>query len=301
MLTESCEKVAHKFYCANCNYNTSRKSSYDKHNLTAKHLQLTNVNNKLTESCEKATESSSYICHICDKEYKSRVGLWKHSKNCKFENKKTEKDEITDKELIMMLIKDNSEFKNMMMEVIKTGTHNTNITHTNSHNKAFNLNFFLNETCKDAMNIMDFVDSIKLQLNDLEKVGELGYVEGISNIIVKNLKELDINKRPVHCTDKKRETMYIKDEDKWEKDEEQKKMHKVIKKVACKNQNLIPKFKEIHPDCGKYSSKFSDQYNKIIVESMGGTGDNDYEKEEKIIKNISKQVFIDKEPSQQVD
>ena len=120
MLTESCEKVAHKFYCANCNYNTSRKSSYDKHNLTAKHLQLTNVNNKLTESCEKATESSSYICHICDKEYKSRVGLWKHSKNCKFENKKTEKDEITDKELIMMLIKDNSEFKNIMMEVIKS-------------------------------------------------------------------------------------------------------------------------------------------------------------------------------------
>jgi hypothetical protein len=302
MLTESCEKVAHKFYCANCNYNTSRKSSYDKHNLTAKHLQLTNVNNKLTESCEKATESSSYICHICDKEYKSRVGLWKHSKNCKFENKKTEKDEITDKELIMMLIKDNSEFKNIMMEVIKSGTHNTtNITHTNSHNKAFNLNFFLNETCKDAMNIMDFVDSIKLQLNDLEKVGELGYVEGISNIIVKNLKELDINKRPVHCTDKKRETIYIKDENKWEKDEEKKKLHKVVRKVACKNQNLIPKFKEIHPDCGKYNSKFSDQYNKIIVESMGGTGDDDYEKEEKIIKNISKQVFIDKEPSQQVD
>ena len=298
MLTESCEKVAHKFYCANCNYNTSRKSSYDKHILTAKHIQLTNVNNKLTESCEKVAESSSYTCHICDKEYKSRVGLWKHSKNCKFENKKTEKEEITDKELIMMLIKDNSEFKNMMMEVIKTGTHNTtNNTHTNSHNKAFNLNFFLNETCKDAMNIMDFVESIKLQLNDLEKVGELGYVEGISNIIVKNLKELDINKRPVHCTDKKRETMYIKDEDKWEKDEEKKKLHKVVRKVACKNQNLIPKFKEFHPDCGKYNSKFSDQYNKIIVESMGGTGDNDYEKEEKIIKNISKQVFIDKEPS----
>ena len=297
MLTESCEKVAHKFYCENCNYKTSRKSSYDKHILTAKHLQLTNVNNELTESCEKVAESNSYRCDICDKKYKSRVGLWKHSKNCKFENKKTEKDEITDKELIMMLIKDNSEFKNMMMEVIKTGTHNTNITTTNSHNKAFNLNFFLNETCKDAMNIMDFVESIKLQLNDLEKVGELGYVEGISNIIVKNLKELDVNKRPVHCTDKKRETMYIKDEDKWEKDEEKKKLHKVVRKVACKNQNLIPKFKENHPDCGKYSSKFSDQYNKIIVESMGGTGDNEYEKEEKIIKNISKQVFIDKEPS----
>jgi hypothetical protein len=205
----------------------------------------------------------------------------------------------------MMLIKENSEFKsmmleqqNIMMEIVKNGTHNTtNNTHTNSHNKAFNLNFFLNETCKDAMNIMDFVDSIKVQLSDLEKVGEIGYVEGISNIIVKNLKELDVTQRPVHCTDKKRETMYIKDADKWEKDEERLKLHKVVRKVACKNQNLIPKFKEEHPDYNKYHSKFSDQYNKIVVESMGGPGDNDFEKEEKIIKNISKQVFIEKEPS----
>jgi hypothetical protein len=190
------------------------------------------------------------------------------------------------------------EQQNMMMKVIENGTNNTtNITntHTNSHNKAFNLNFFLNETCKDAMNITDFVDSIKLQLADLEGVGELGYVEGISNIIIKNLKGLDVTQRPVHCTDKKRETMYIKDEDKWEKDEEKKKLHKVVRKITCKNQNLIPTFKEKHPDCNTYHSKFSDQYNKIIIESMGGKGDNDYEKEEKIIKNISKQVFIDKE------
>jgi hypothetical protein len=146
------------------------------------------------------------------------------------------------------------------------------------------------------MNIMDFVDSIKLQLSDLEKVGELGYVEGISNIITSNLNALDISQRPVHCTDKKREVLYIKDEDKWEKeDEEKKKIHKVIKKVADKNMRLIPRFKEEHPDCGKSSSKFSDQYNKIIVESMGGSGDNDKEKEERIIKNISKHVTLDKE------
>jgi hypothetical protein len=181
-----------------------------------------------------------------------------------------------------------------MMKVLENGTHNTT-NNTNSHNKAFNLNFFLNETCKDAMNIMDFVDSIKIQLSDLENVGELGYIEGISKIIVKNLKELDITQRPVHCTDKKRETMYIKDKDKWEKDEERLKMHKVVRRVTCKNQNLIPKFKEAHPDCGKYHSKFSDQYNKIVVESMGGSGDNDFEKEEKIIQNISKQVFVEKD------
>jgi len=274
MATKISKKNEEKYCCIYCDFNTCKITDYKRHLETKKH-----IGNTMATSGNKNLEK---ILHKCE--------------NCKFENKKTEKDEITDKELIMMLIKDNSEFKNIMLEVIKSGTHNTNITHTNSHNKAFNLNFFLNETCKDAMNIMDFVDSIKLQLNDLEKVGELGYVEGISNIIVKNLKELDINKRPVHCTDKKRETMYIKDENKWEKDEEKKKLHKVVRKVACKNQNLIPKFKELHPDCGKYSSKFSDQYNKIIVESMGGTGDNDYEKEEKIIKNISKQVFIDKEP-----
>jgi hypothetical protein len=297
MATKISKKNEEKYCCIYCDFNTCKITDYKRHLETKKH-----IGNTMATSGNKNLEKILHKCENCNKIYNDRTGLWKHKKKCKTkeesdsETEEIKKDEITDKELIMMLIKDNSEFKNIMLEVIKSGTHNTNITHTNSHNKAFNLNFFLNETCKDAMNIMDFVDSIKLQLNDLEKVGELGYVEGISNIIVKNLKELDINKRPVHCTDKKRETMYIKDENKWEKDEEKKKLHKVVRKVACKNQNLIPKFKELHPDCGKYSSKFSDQYNKIIVESMGGTGDNDYEKEEKIIKNISKQVFIDKEP-----
>jgi hypothetical protein len=152
------------------------------------------------------------------------------------------------------------------------------------------------------MNIMDFVETVKLQLSDLENVGKLGYVDGISNIIVKNLKALDVEKRPVHCTDSKREILYIKDDDKWEKeDEENKKIRKVIKKVADKNARLIPKFKEEHPDCGKAASKYSDQYNKIIVESMGGSGDNDLEKENKIIKNLAKQVLIDKDKYSNLD
>ena len=294
MLTESCGFVAPNFSCLFCHYDTSRKSSYDKHILTSKHKRLTSVNKILTENCKKVAESCIYTCHKCDKEYKSRVGLWKHSKICNLENTKTEKVEPTDKELMMALIKDNNELRNMMMKVLENGTTHNNTT-TNSHNKAFNLNFFLNETCKDAMNITDFVDSIKLQLSDLERVGELGYVEGISNIIVKNLKDLDVTQRPVHCTDKKRETLYIKDEDKWEKDEEKKKMHKLVKKVADKNARMLHKFKEAHPDCNRSVSKFSDQYNKIIVESMGGPGDNDYEKEEKIIKKVSNEVFVEKE------
>jgi hypothetical protein len=180
-------------------------------------------------------------------------------------------------------------------ELVKNGTHNIISNNTNSHNKTFNLQFFLNETCKDAMNIMDFVDSIKLQLTDLENVGKLGYVEGISNIIIKNLNAIDVSQRPIHCTDKKREVLYIKDENKWEKEyEEKKKIRKVIKRAANIKARLLPKFKEAHPDCGKAVSLYSDQYNKIIVESMGGSGDNDVEKEDKIIKNISKIVTIDK-------
>jgi len=186
--------------------------------------------------------------------------------------------------------KEKDEYKNMVIEVLKNGTHNT--INTNSHNKAFNLNLFLNETCKDAMNIMDFVDSIKLQLSDLEKVGELGFVDGISNIIVKNLKALDITKRPVHCTDKKREVLYVKNENKWEKDdEENKKMRGAIKRVANKNIRLLPTFREKYPDCNKSASKHSDQYNKIIVESMN----TDTNSENKIIKKISKEVFVEKE------
>jgi hypothetical protein len=223
--------------------------------------------------------------------------MYRHKKTCKIEEKyDPSTDPVlskdpSDKELIMLLIKENSELKNMMMKVIENGTHNT----TNSHNKSFNLQFFLNETCKDAMNIMDFVDSIKLQLSDLEKVGEIGYVDGISNIITTNLKALDVTQRPIHCADRKRETLYIKDENKWEKeDDEKNKLRKAIKRVACKNQRLIPKFKEAHPDCIKAASKFSDQYNKMIIESMGGSGDNDLEKEDKIIKKITKEVVIDK-------
>jgi hypothetical protein len=304
---DSLVKISQNFKCAICNYTTSRKYNLDLHLNSIKHknsLLTTNDNDSLVKI------SKSYQCQNCDKEFNDRAGLWRHNKKCKLEdcsNSYEKTDQITNEpadkdQLILMLIKQNSEliketsdFKNIMMEVIKNGTHNTTTTTTNSHNKAFNLNFFLNETCKDAMNITEFVESIKLQLSDLEKVGEVGYVEGISNIIVKNLKDLDITQRPVHCTDKKRETMYIKDEDKWEKDDEQKKMHKMVRKVADKNARMLPKFKEAHPDCGKSASRFSDQYNKIIMEAMGGKGDNDFEKEEKIIKRVSKEVIVDKD------
>jgi len=311
MLTQKVPKVPDKKISNSYQDNDNHKNNNECNFLADKSKMLTNVDKMLTEF---SSDPKINICD-CGKRFKHRQSLHVHKKKCYVENETFNEEPYnnnstkhTDKDLIIMLIKQNTELiketsncKNMMMnqsnvimKFLEKG--NSNITtHTNSHNKAFNLNLFLNETCKDAMNIMDFVDSIKLQLTDLEKVGDVGYVEGISNIIVKNLQVLDVNKRPVHCTDKKRETMYIKHDNKWEKDEERLKLHKVVRKIACKNQNLIPTFKEKHPDCGKYNSKFSDQYNKIVVESMGGSGDNDYEKEEKIIQNISKQVFIEKD------
>jgi len=283
-----------EFVCELCDYTCSKKFNFDRHILSSKHLKTTNSNKSATKNEQNEQKGAIYCCDICNKEYNDRTGLWRHKKKCNEPLDVSNDNEPTDKELMMMILKDNSELKNIIMEVVKNGTMQNSHNTTNSHNKAFNLNFFLNETCKDAMNITDFVESIKLQLSDLERVGELGYVEGISNIIVKNLKDLDVTQRPVHCTDKKRETMYVKDEDKWEKDEENSKIKKVIKKVASKSQRLLPRFKEVHPDCMTYHSKYSDQYNKIIVESMGGSGDNDTEKEEKIIRNISKIVSVDK-------
>ena len=272
------QNMLNKFCCEKCNYVCCKKSSLTQHLLTAKHLKA---------NFELIKANKEYVCENCNVKLRHQSSYCRHKKKC-IENNIIPQKEIcmNDKELIMMLVKQNSD----LMEVIKNGTHNTN-----SHNKTFNLQFFLNETCKNAMNIMDFVESIKLQLSDLEKVGQIGFVEGISNIINTNLKALDITQRPIHCTDKKRETLYIKDENKWEKEnEENTKIRKAIKQIAHKNSKLIPKFKEVHPDCSKSISEYSDQYNKIIIEAMGGHGDNDMEKEDKIIKNISNVTAIEK-------
>jgi hypothetical protein len=292
---------ASKFFCGNCDYRTSKKSSFDDHLLSAKHKKSTISNGFLPDSAPK------YSCPNCSKTYKDNSGLWRHKKKCLIKINEPEvsddyNDLLVDTEaLVKYLMKENSEFKQMMMdqnkqmiELAKTAGHNTNTN--NSHNKSFNLQFFLNETCKDAMNITDFVDSIKLQLSDLINIGEVGYVEGISNIITNNLKALDVTQRPVHCADKKREVLYIKDQDKWEKEDiEKKKIRRAITKIANKNYILIPQFREKYPDYIKSSSALSNQYNKIIIEAMGGSGDNDLEKENKIIRNISKVITIEKE------
>ena len=303
-LGEKEKKGENIFHCLFCNYKCCVKFSYERHLLTHKHIYKANETNETkneTNETTKEKKEKQFVCE-CGLVFNSRTTLWRHKKTCNKTSVTDSNVESIDKDqIIIMLIKQNAEFKNMMIEqqnimmkVIENGTNNTNITHTNSHNKAFNLNFFLNETCKDAMNITDFVDSIKLQLSDLEIVGEVGYVEGISNIIIKNLNELDETKRPVHCTDKKRETIYIKDQGQWEKDDNKTILKKSINKIANKNIKLISQFREKYPECRKSDSKISDKYNKMIIEAMGGPGDNNVEKEEKIIRNITKATIINK-------
>jgi hypothetical protein len=301
-LGEKGEKGEDKFHCIYCDYKCCVKFSYERHLLTSKHIKKVQMKQNETnetkkEKKEKYTHNNSCDCGLV---FNSRTTLWRHKKTCIIIEKSDNEQNIDKKdELINYLMKENQEFKNLILEIVKKDTtinnNSNNTTHTNSHNKSFNLNFFLNETCKDAMNIMDFIDSIKPQLSDLENVGNLGFVEGISKIIVKNLNSLDETKRPVHCTDSKREVMYVKDEDKWEKENENKqKMRKMIKHVTHKNSKLLKEFKTKYPGCEKSDSKYSDKYDKLIIEAMGGKGDNDVEKEDKIIRKIAKNVSIDK-------
>jgi hypothetical protein len=295
LVTESCLKVAPIFYCEKCHYNTSKKSSFAKHLQTNKH-NVTICDNKVA----KVAENENFKCDTCEKKYLSRNGLWVHKKKCP---KEVEcfKNQVNNEDIIMMLIKQNSDLikeqtdiKHLILELCKNGIHNTT-NNINSNNKTFNLQVFLNETCKDAMNITDFIDSIKLQLSDLEDVGRVGYVEGISNIIIKNLNNLDETKRPLHCTDKKREIIYVKDEGQWEKEDDNKsKLKKLISKVSSKNSRLLTEYREKYPDCRKCDSKIADKFNKMIIEAMGGPGENNKEKEEKIIRNISSKVTINK-------
>jgi hypothetical protein len=299
MENEENEKNEQLFKCVYCDFKCYYLSDWNRHITTRKHLVSVNGNNLEIKLGEKNESNETYQCTSCNKIYKSFSGLWKHNKKCiNTENISLEKQNeikmLT--ELVKDVVKQNQDLTNKLVDICKNNS-NTTISNNNinSHNKTFNLQLFLNETCKDAMNIMDFVDSLKLQLSDLENVGKIGFVEGISNIIVKNLNLLDEKKRPIHCTDSKREVMYIKDQDKWEKEnEEKKKLRKAIKHIAHKNSKMLKEYKTKYPNCDKSESKYSNNYDKLVIEAMGGKGDNDLEKEDKIIKNIAKIVTIDK-------
>jgi hypothetical protein len=305
MFTQKEQKTENNFICNLCDFKGCKRLNYEKHLTTRKHL---NAYNCLHEKSEK--EPSGFICE-CGSTYKHRQSLYVHKKKCKkinniLLNETVEETPIktTDElkiltNLVLDVIKRNSELQKQNEELQKqiiepykaSSTINSNNTHINSHNKTFNLQFFLNEQCKDAMNLTEFVNSIQLKLSDLENVGKMGYIEGISQIIINQLNDTDMYKRPMHCSDIKREVLYIKDEDKWEKeDSSNTKIKKAVKDVEKKNINLISNWTDSHPKFKESTSYENDTYLKLIVASTDG----DDENVSNVIKKISKNVVIEK-------
>jgi len=286
------------FYCKKCDYGTSRKSSYNKHRDSIKHnnVDLETFSNILdAKSCAKIL-----ACEKCEKKFKNRSGLWKHKKKCS--DMIIDGINIKDKDaLVLHLLKQNGDLQNKLIELsskksITNNTNNTNNTINNTTNNAFSLNFFLNETCKDAMNISDFVSSIKLNLEDLENTGKRGYIEGISDIIIKKLSNLEQCFRPIHCSDMKREILYIKNNNEWTKEPEDKPiLTKAIKMVAHENIKQIQYWRDKNPDCTDPTSKKNNTYLKIVSNSMNGLTKEEGDKNiNKIISNVVKEVVIDK-------
>jgi len=244
---------------------------------------------------------NGFYCTVCSQTFKSRTTLWRHKKTCtKDTDIKLTSSEDDQKDLIQYLLKENAEFKQLMLDqnkqMIELAKKAGNNNNSNNNNNSFNLNFFLNETCKNAMNIMDFVSQLQVGIKDLEETGKLGFADGISKIFINGLKQIDVTDRPVHCSDFKRETMYIKNNDQWNKENEDKTLlTTAIKHVAHKNIKQISEWTKVNPDYNDSSSKINDKYLQIVSNSMNGsTEDETVKNYEKIIKNIAKETVIDK-------
>ena len=277
------------YCCEKCDYITVRKSSYDKHLTTSKH-KMEMSGNKVAKKLATAFE-----CEKCSKVYQTSSGLWKHTQICDVAKPDIEP---TEKELMMTLIKQNAEQSKQnaelhakILELCKNGITNNTITNSNNNNKTFNLQFFLNETCKDAMNLKDFIDSIVLQLSDIDNIGEVGFVKGMANLIISKINLLGETKRPIHCTDSKREVMYVKDENKWEKDAKKEKMRLLIQKMEKQLPPLMIAYSNNHKKEYRTDSEII-KHQQIIYKVYGGVND-DITKNE-IIQHISKKTTIEK-------
>jgi len=286
--------VPQKFVCNICNYSTSNKKDYNKHLATIKHQKLTNNPNN-------PHQSPNYTC-TCGNSYKHRQSLYTHRMKCNNKSVNNNDQPIT-KELVLQLIQQNKELQEMlheqhhkMYEIAKEGKYVTNNTTNTNNNNQFNLNFFLNEQCKDALNLTDFIDSLNVKIKDLEYTSINGYAEGISNIFINGLSDLNVHKRPIHCSDSKREVLYIKDNGIWQKeDAEKSKLTNAIKIIGNKNIKQISEWQKTYPEYNNPDSKQNDKYLKIVMNSMSGStkeeADTNYEK---IIRNIAKKVIINK-------
>jgi hypothetical protein len=284
------------FHCEKCDYECSTKGSWKQHLLTAKHHKA----NKMLKNANKI-----FFCENCKTSFKHQSSLCRHKKKCfnkDYDNEVQDKNDldISNKDaLIIQLLQQNSELQKSLIEMSKEKSiNNSNNTNNinNSHNKTFNLQFFLNETCKDALNITDFVSSIKPTLEQLEYTGRQGYIAGVSNIIINKLNTLKECIRPIHCCDHKREILYVKDNDRWEKEDNEKPIiTNAIKMIANENIKNIKDWRDAHPNCTDSDSQKNNLYLKIVSNSMCGLDKEETNKNmNKIISNIAKEVIIDK-------
>ena len=312
MTPENTPKNAKKFTCETCHFKCCKNSDFNRHLSTAKHLKLSNASNLLDNaSIKNATLFyQKFIC-ACGNCYSHSSSYYRHKKICNLNKDnyeiplhKTTLTELDKDQLIITLLKQNAELIKGQQDIfiklsennVNTSNHTNNMNNSMNNNKTFNLQFFLNETCKDAMNITDFVSNIKFELEDLENTGRRGYIEGISNIVIKNLNNLEKHMRPLHCSDCKREVLYIKDNNEWMKEVDDKPiLTKTIKTIANENIKQINKWKEKYPDCIKADSRKNDLYLKIVSNSMNGLTKEEGEKNiNKIITNVAKKVIIEK-------
>jgi hypothetical protein len=284
-------KNAKKFVCEKCAFICSKKSNYMSHLLTLKHqngIQL--IQNGIQKMPKNAV---TFDCE-CGNTYKYKSGLYRHKKACQKMPKNAEEGPMTS--IVLNLLNQNAELQKIILEQSKeTKISNTNIINNTTNN--FNLNVFLNEKCKDAITLKDFVDGLEVRLKDLEETAQLGYSEGVSKIFINGLNELEVNKRPIHCSDAKRETLYIKDNNEWKKEDDNKtQLTKAIKTIGKKNMMQIFEWQKKHPEYNDPDSKENDKYQKMIMNAMSGSTTEEQENNmKKIIKNVSKNVVIDKE------
>jgi len=305
------------YFCESCDYTTSKKGNYDQHILTRKHI---------TTTLGLQNPATSIVCD-CGKSFSCRQNIYRHKKKCSIVNdinespacqpepKPHSSSEDMQMNIILELVKQNQEFKDMliqqstqmmeqnktMIEVAKNSQinntiNNNTISNSNNNNKTFNLQFFLNETCKDAMNMKDFIKSLELSLPELEKMGEVGFAEGMSRLFVDRLNQLDITKRPIHCSDVKREIIHIKDDNKWERDNANlDRLRKIIKQLTYKNIVRVDDWKKANPGCTEYNSRKNDQYLRINMEAIGPVDEIDEKRDfGKIIRRVAEHTAIDK-------
>jgi hypothetical protein len=306
MLTKKSEKIRENFVCKKCNYITSDKKDYNKHILTSKHKNNTFVDISFTNLGKKSEKSENIkiLSCNCGKQYKSRQGLYAHKKKCNFIESKenilianNNLIEYDDNKVIGELKEDNKELKNMIKELIKENAKQQQQiselipkignTTNNTQNNKLSINVFLNEKCKDALNMSDFIKSIEVSLQQLDFTKQNGLANGLSKTIMDNMNKLSVYERPLHCTDVKRETLYIKEENEWSKDISKEKIKKAIKKASSKNYNALQDWKTENPDFLENDLK-QDYFSKTIS-TIGKT---DEVIEEKIIKNLCKETYI---------